>query len=252
MPTIEELRLTIEQLRQQALQLITQLRSVGGNERKLAEEERARDQDIIQKHLDAEAHMAGAARLARVSAKREKAIEEMTHKERIKELASKTGNMSILAFKAERGEEEEDKRIGALLNEIVAEENDKIKEETEIDAIFEQLQKDLQSLKTDPRAIGRLNPAGKAENLKTWARIHAALQRLTVLEQDAYLKQHRLARLRQEVLPMLQHEKDTNAKITQLLDWLRNAEDQERLLEEEDEKKMEEGTADVGEMREAA
>lgn len=250
--TIEELRVQMEQMKQFALRMLEQLMIAGGNEQKAAADALARDKQIVQDHLEEEERMSKAGTLSRRAAKREKAVDEMSHKQRVKELAEHAANYSVLVYKAERNKEEYDQRIKALLSKIVETEQQKYAEETEIDRVLKDLQKDLQELKTDPRQISKLWAAGKADNIRRWARINATLQKLEVLEQDSFLKQGKLERMRAEVLPLLKQETDTDAKITKLLAWLRDVEDQERLVEEEDAEKLSKGTETVAEMEQEA
>lgn len=252
MVTIEELRMQMEQMKQFALRLLDQLLVAGGNEQKAAADSIARDEEIINDHLEEEQRMSKAGTLSRRAAKREKAVDEMSHRQRVKELAEHAANYSVLVFKAERDKEAYDRRVNEMLKRIVETEREKYAEEQEIDRVLKDLQKNLQDLKTDPRQIDKMFGPGKAANLQTWARIHAAMQKLEILEQDAYLKQGKLQRMREEVLPMLKQEKDADAKITKLLAWLRSVEDQERLVEEQDAAEVSAGTATVEEMEQEA
>lgn len=252
MPTVQELLAKCEELKSKALALLTDIRELVAKDRAALEQERVEDDNIIQMHLDKEQHGKKAGVLARRAAKRELAVNLMTHNERIKELASQSANMSVLVYKAERGEEQGDKRISNLLDVVVETEKLELADDIQHGQLLEELGKAVASLKTDPRAISRLNPKGQAENLQTWARIHALLQRLNALGQQQYLMQGRIKRLREELMPLLAKETETDTKIERLLAWLRDLDEQERLTEEEEEKKVNEGTATVEEMREAA
>ncbi len=252
MPTVQELLAKCEELKLKAIALLTDIRELVAKDRAALEQEQAEDQRIIDMHLEKEQHGKKAGVLARRAAKRELAINMMTHNERIRELASKSANMSVLVYKAERGEEQDDKRISNLLNVVVETENLELADDIQHGQLLEELGKAVASLKTDPRAISRLNPKGQAENLQTWARIHALLQKLSALGQQQYLMQGRLKRLREELMPLLAKETETDTKIERLLAWLRDLDEQERLTVEQEAEKVDEGTADVGEMKEAA
>lgn len=252
MPTIQELLAKCEELKQKALALLTDIRELVAKDRAALEQEQTEDQRIIDMHLEKEQRGRRAGFLARRAAKRELAINEMAHNERIRELASKSANMSVLVYKAERGEEQDDKRIKDLLAVVVETEKQELAEDIQHGQLLEELGKAVASLKTDPRAISRLNPKGQAENLQTWARIHALLQKLNALGQQQYLMQGRLKRLREELMPLLAKETETDTKIEQLLAWLRDLDEQERLTVEQEAEKVEEGTATVEEMKEAA
>ncbi|MDO8641991.1 MAG: hypothetical protein Q7R76_00155 [Candidatus Woesearchaeota archaeon] len=252
MPTVQELLAKCDDLKSKAIALLAEVRELLAKDRAALEQEQSEDNKIIQMHLEKEQRGKKAGRLAQRAAKKELAVNMMTHNERVKELASKSANMSVLVYKAERGEEQDDKRIQDLLALVVAAEKEELVEEQSHAAVLEQLEQDLKSLKTDPRQISRLNPSGQAENLQTWARIHAQLQKLNALGQAQYLMQGRIKRLREELMPLLAKETETDTKIERLLAWLRDLDEQERLVEEKEDEKTAEGTADIEEYKQAA
>jgi hypothetical protein len=210
------------------------------------------DRKIIDSQLKKEKRGKVVSRLTRRGAKHEKAVGEMTHDARVKELAAKGANYSLLAYKAERDKEPEDKRIGSLMDELLKQEEEELKDETEMGSVLEELEDTLNEIHTDPGRIDKLTPAKKRDNIRAWAQVHAQMQKLGVLQRDIWMKQSRIERLRAEVMPLIKHETDTDTKIEKLLDWVRKVEEEERVIEEQEAKKTQKGAVDVKKFRDAA
>ncbi len=252
MVTVAEVKQQMDALDAAAKQTIQKLKANLKELTKKTREELGNDKKIIDAQLKKEKRGKVVARLTRKGAKQEKAVGEMTHNERVKELAAKGANYSLLAFKAERDKEPQDKRIKALMDEIRANEEEELKDETEMANVLTELEDSLDQIHTDSGVINGLTPAKKQNNIRAWANVHAQLHKLGVLNKDIWMKQARIERLRAEAMPLVKAETETDTKIEKLLDWVRNVEEQERVIQEEDARKRQKGNINVEEFRQAA
>lgn len=239
MVTKEELKnldLQIAELKRKIVELYDKLVEIETRRIARKKKEVEEEKKVSEEETESESLRKKIGRLLRKALKKQRALEKMTHSQRVKELAAKARNFTMMLYDAKQAETEDQKRLRDLIALIVAQEEMEYAEEEEKMKVMKEMHGYLIRIQTDN--LETLTPEQNENNIRLWAQFHACLRKLGLIDENMMLNTEQIKRLRQEAMPIITKKKDLDKKIEAWEDWLRNLEEEERKDIGEEEKQQ--------------